>query len=94
MMLPRLVAAALLLGLIAVPASAEEGLGHHHAISLIGTPKYPADFKQFDYVNPDAPKGGLVRMADIGSFDSLNPVLYRGEAAAGLGLVYESSDGR
>jgi microcin C transport system substrate-binding protein len=90
MMLPRLVAAALLLGLIAVPASAEEGLGHHHAISLIGTPKYPADFKQFDYVNPDAPKGGLVRMADIGSFDSLNPVLYRGEAAAGLGLVYES----
>lgn len=90
MMLPRLVAAALLLGLIAVPASAEEGLEHHHAISLIGTPKYPADFKQFDYVNPDAPKGGLVRMADIGSFDSLNPVLYRGEAAAGLGLVYES----
>ena len=40
--------------------------------------------------NPDAPKGGLVRMADIGSFDSLNPVLYKGEAAAGLGLVYES----
>jgi microcin C transport system substrate-binding protein len=90
MMLPRFVAAALLLGLIAVPASAEEGLEHHHAISLIGAPKYPADFKQFDYVNPDAPKGGLVRMADIGSFDSLNPVLYRGEAAAGLGLVYES----
>lgn len=89
MMLPRFVAAALLLGLV-VPASAEEGLEHHHAISLIGAPKYPADFKQFDYVNPDAPKGGLVRMADIGSFDSLNPVLYRGEAAAGLGLVYES----
>ncbi|MGZ5917152.1 MAG: extracellular solute-binding protein, partial [Methyloceanibacter sp.] len=36
------------------------------------------------------PKGGLVRMADIGSFDSLNPVLYKGEAAAGLGLVYET----
>jgi microcin C transport system substrate-binding protein len=41
-------------------------------------------------VNPDAPKGGLVRMADIGSFDSLNPILYKGEAAGGLGLVYES----
>jgi hypothetical protein len=38
MMLPRFVAAALLLGLIAVPASAEEGPEHHHAISLIGTP--------------------------------------------------------
>ena len=62
----------------------------HHAVSLIGTPKYPADFKHFDYVNPDAPKGGLVRMADIGSFDSLNPILYKGEAAAGLGLIYES----
>ena len=59
-------------------------------MSLIGTPKYPADFKHFDYVNPDAPKGGLVRMADIGSFDSLNPILYKGEAAAGLGLIYES----
>ena len=59
-------------------------------LSLIGTPKYPADFQHFDYVNPDAPKGGLVRMADIGSFDSLNPILYKGEAAAGLGLVYES----
>ena len=62
----------------------------HHAVSLIGAPKYPADFKHFDYVNPDAPKGGLVRMADIGSFDSLNPILYKGEAAAGLGLIYES----
>ncbi len=90
MMLRRFVAAALLLGLIAASASAEEVLEHHHAISLIGTPKYPADFKQLDYVNPDAPKGGLVRMADIGSFDSLNPILYKGEAAAGLGLVYES----
>ena len=90
MMLRRFVAAALLLSLSAAPACAEEGLEHHHAISLIGTPKYPADFKHFDYVNPDAPKGGLVRMADIGSFDSLNPILYKGEAAAGLGLVYES----
>ena len=90
MMLRRFVAAALILSLSAAPACAAEGLEHHHAISLIGTPKYPADFKHFDYVNPDAPKGGLVRMADIGSFDSLNPILYKGEAAAGLGLVYES----
>ncbi|MGC2408980.1 MAG: extracellular solute-binding protein [Methyloceanibacter sp.] len=90
MMLPRFVLSCFLLSLIAAPANAEERPERHHAISLIGTPKYPADFKHFDYVNPDAPKGGLVRMANIGSFDSLNPILYKGEAAAGLGLVFES----
>ena len=86
----RLALVVALAGLITGPLQAEDAPVHHHALSLIGEPKYPADFKQFDYVNPDAPKGGLVRMADIGSFDSLNPVLYKGEAAAGLGLVYES----
>ena len=58
--------------------------------SLIGEPRYPADFKHFDYVNPDAPKGGLVRLSDVGGFDSLNPVLYKGEPAAGLGFAFES----
>jgi microcin C transport system substrate-binding protein len=90
MMLPRLVLAFCLVAPLALPASTQEAPQRHHALSLIGAPKYPADFKHFDYVNPDAPKGGLVRMADIGSFDSLNPVLYKGEAAGGLGLVYES----
>jgi microcin C transport system substrate-binding protein len=90
MPLPRLAAAALLALTLCVPAQAEDALVHHHALSLIGEPKYPADFTHFDYVNPDAPKGGSVRMADIGSFDSLNPVLYKGEAAAGLSLVYET----
>ena len=85
MMLPRFVLSCFLLSLIAGSAYAEEGPERHRAISLIGTPKYPADFKHFDYVNPDAPKGGFVRMANIGSFDSLNPILYKGEAAAGLG---------
>ena len=96
MMLPRPLLALVLLGLAASAASAQDAPQakdapqRHHAVSLIGAPKYPADFKHFDYVNPDAPKGGLVRMADIGSFDSLNPILYKGEAAAGLGLIYES----
>jgi microcin C transport system substrate-binding protein len=71
-------------------ALAEEMPVRHHALSLIGEPKYPAGFTHFDYVNPDAPKGGLVRISDIGGFDSLNPVLYRGEAAGGLGLVFEN----
>ena len=102
MMLPRPLLALVLLGLAASLASAQDAPQpkdapqaqgapqRHHAVSLIGAPKYPADFKHFDYVNPDAPKGGLVRMADIGSFDSLNPILYKGEAAAGLGLIYET----
>ncbi len=41
-------------------------------------------------MNPDAPKGGRARLAAIGGFDSLNPVLYRGEQAAGLNLVTET----
>jgi microcin C transport system substrate-binding protein len=76
--------------LVSPAALGEDAPAKHHALSLIGEPKYPGDFKHFDFVNPDAPKGGLVRMADIGSFDSLNPILYKGETAGGLGLVYEN----
>jgi microcin C transport system substrate-binding protein len=90
MTLSRLALVTALSCALAAPVAAEETPVRHHALSLIGKPKYPADFQHFDYVNPNAPKGGLVRIADIGSFDSLNPVLYRGEAAGGLGLVYEN----
>ena len=87
----RLAPVIALAALLSVPAAkAQDAPVKHHALSLIGEPKYPADFKHFDFVNPDAPKGGLVRMADIGSFDSLNPILYKGETAGGLGLVYEN----
>ena len=90
MTLLRLALAAALTALLAGPASAEDTPTRHHALSLIGEPKYPANFTHFDYVNPDAPKGGVARLGDIGGFDSLNPVLYRGEKPSGLGLVYES----
>ena len=86
----RLALAILLTGLLSAPSRAEDAPRHHHALSLIGEPRYPADFKHFDYVNPDAPKGGLVRLSDVGGFDSLNPVLYKGEPAAGLGFAFES----
>ena len=43
-----------------------------HALSLFGDVKYPADFKHFDYVNPDAPKGGVARQISIGTFDNFN----------------------
>jgi microcin C transport system substrate-binding protein len=84
-----IVLATVLAALVAAPLSAQETTPHH-ALSLIGEPKYPADFEHFDYVNPEAPKGGLVRLGAIGGFDSLNPVLFRGEAVAGLYFVYES----
>ena len=66
-----------------------------HAIALHGMPKYAADFTHVDYVNPDAPKGGTLKLNAIGSFDSLNPFIVKGTPAAGLnflrsGLVYES----
>jgi microcin C transport system substrate-binding protein len=57
------------------PARAETASGEpvwRHALSLFGDIKYPADFKRFDYVNPDAPKGGVARMISIGTFDNFN----------------------
>ena len=54
-------------------------------------PKYPASYTNFDYVNPDAPKGGRLTMMGLGTFDSLNPYLLKGISAGGLGLlVFES----
>lgn len=71
------------------PALAQEKVWHH-ATSLSGEPKYPAGFAHFDYVNPDAPKGGVVRLQAVGTFDTFNPALPKGDAALGLGLIYES----
>src|SRR5690606_6398653 len=55
-----------------------------------GTPKYTEGFTHFDYVNVDAPKAGLLRLSSRGSFDTFNPLLPKGQAASGLGLVYET----
>ncbi|MNO26306.1 Oligopeptide-binding protein AppA precursor [compost metagenome] len=62
-----------------------------HAVTLYNeAPKYPDDFKHFDYVNPDAPKGGTFRQAGFGGFDSLNPFINKGVAADDIGLVYDT----
>ncbi len=55
-----------------------------HAISVIEAPKYPKDFPRFNYVNPDAPKAGNLKLSASGTFDTFNPVLDKGELAAGL----------
>ncbi|HSI42534.1 MAG TPA: extracellular solute-binding protein [Xanthobacteraceae bacterium] len=61
-----------------------------HALSLMGSPKYPADFKRFDYVNPDAPKGGTLRLSADGTFDTLNDLIPKGTPASGLNLIYDT----
>ena len=61
-----------------------------HAVALHGQPKYSPGFKHLDYVAPDAPKGGEVRLAQIGTFDSLNPFILKGVAAAGIGGIFDT----
>lgn len=61
-----------------------------HALAMHGEPKYPTDFKHLDYVNPDAPKGGVFRQHVVGTFDSLNPFIVKGMPAAGTALIYET----
>ncbi|USW93592.1 extracellular solute-binding protein [Pseudomonas proteolytica] len=62
-----------------------------HALTLYDEPpKYPANFKHVDYVNPDAPKGGTFRESAMGSFDSLNPFISKGVPADNIGLVFDT----
>lgn len=61
-----------------------------HGLALHGAPKYAADFQHLDYVNPDAPKGGVMRMSAVGSFDSLNGYIIKGSPGAGLGMIQET----
>jgi microcin C transport system substrate-binding protein len=86
-----LLALGLLLGL-AAPALAQTQTGvWTHAFSTNGEPpKYAGDYTHFDYVNVDAPKTGIIRLGDLGGFDTFNPILPKGEAAGGTGLVYET----
>jgi len=60
-----------------------------HAIAMHGMPKYGPDFQHFDYVNPDAPKGGTIVNGTIGGFDTLNGFNSKGQAA-GIGAIYDT----
>jgi microcin C transport system substrate-binding protein len=61
-----------------------------HGISAFDDLKYPEGFPHFDYVNPDAPRGGEFSTWAFGTFDSLNPYILRGTAAQGATLLYDS----
>ena len=68
-------AAAALIAILAMPATAQEEKEWRHGLSLFGKLKYPAGFKQFDYVNPQAPKGGAARQIAFGTYDNFNMVV-------------------
>ena len=65
-----------------------------HGIAMHGEPKYGPDFEHFDFVNPDAPKGGSLRQGARGTFDSFNPWIPKGTAASPGGdtLLVNSAD--
>ena len=54
------------------------------AVALGYAPRYAAGFRQFDYVNPEAPKGGELRLPALGGFDTLNPFTLKGDKEAGV----------
>lgn len=77
---------AVLMAATVTPAhSADTGVEPQHGIAMHGEPTYPEGFSHFDYVNPEAPKGGTLRMAVVANgYDSFNPFVIRGVPASGV----------
>ncbi|PIW27734.1 MAG: hypothetical protein COW30_09540 [Rhodospirillales bacterium CG15_BIG_FIL_POST_REV_8_21_14_020_66_15] len=86
----RFLSALLVVAALALPVHAADAPEPVHGLAMHGDLKYRPDFKHFDYVNPDAPKGGTVRLGSIGSFDSFNPFIVKGSSATGAGFVYDT----
>ncbi len=74
----------------AIPAVAQEKITKTHAITTFGEPKYSADFEHFDYVNPDAPKGGEWSGWGFGGFDSIHPYSTKGRAVGLASIFFET----
>lgn len=73
-------------------AHAQDAAGWRHGLSLFGELKYKPGFKHYDYVNPNAPKGGTARMISMGTFDNFNIVVsgVKGNLAPAAALIYDS----
>jgi microcin C transport system substrate-binding protein len=81
----RAIVLLMLASLAATSASADDGpVTRSNAIAILAKPALPADFPYFPYVNPNAPKGGDVTLASIGTFDSFNPFILRGTSTHGM----------
>jgi microcin C transport system substrate-binding protein len=76
-------------GFLARTARAQ-GVAPVHGLAMHGEPKYGPGFAHFDYVNPQAPRGGRVRQSGIGTYDSFNGFIVKGTPAGGLGFVFET----
>ena len=87
---PTLVGGGSLIGVESALAQSEPQW--RHALSLFGDIKYPANFKQFDYVNPTAPKGGVARMISLGTFDNFNIAVagVKGSIAPAVSMIYDT----
>ena len=81
---------ALLVAATGMGRAQTEDVTKTHGISVFGDIKYPADFTHFDYVNPDAPKGGEFSTWAFGTFDSLSPYVLKGNAATLSTVFYDS----
>lgn len=85
--IPLLGVGLVLLALLGVSMAQAAG---GYALAMYGEPKYGPDFEHFDYVNPEAPKGGMLRLAALGTYDSFNGFILKGTAADGIGMIYDS----
>src|SRR5437867_646342 len=83
--------AAAIVPLVSAARAAPERATVSHALSMYGGDvKYPPGFKHFEYVEPRAPKGGIVKLAAFGTFDTLNPFILKGVAAGDIGLIFDT----
>ncbi len=85
---------ALLPGFLPLRLRAQESVAAVHALAMHGEPKYGPEFKHFDYVNPEAPKGGEIRQFATGSYDSFNPYIIKGDPgpSSSIETLLTSSD--
>lgn len=67
-----------------------EQIYHKSIFSLLGEPKYPDNFEHLEYVNTNAPKGGIIKLAEIGSFDNFNRYASRGAPEKNSGALYDT----
>ncbi|MCV2893807.1 extracellular solute-binding protein [Lentibacter sp. XHP0401] len=87
---PLLLVSFVILAASAFAARAQDEIIKSHGYSYFGELSYPADYTHFNYVNPEAPKGGEISIAVAGTFDSMNPYTRKGRAAALATVGYES----
>lgn len=75
---------------LSFPAAAQYQATPAKGVAMHGNPRYGWNFRHFDYANPDAPKGGTLKMSAFGSFDTFNPYTIKGVAAAGTGMLFDT----